>query len=198
MDNSTPRPVVYVVDDDADLAAALARLLTRHGYAAEPFMDPVQLLAAYDAAPAACVISDIMMAEIDGFAFADRLRERDGAAAIIFVTGWPTTTGAVDSIRRHGGLDYLEKPIDEVRLMRAVKEGVAWSVRRRAQIERTARLTPRERDVFALLVRGYSNKAIAAELNLSPKTVDDHRANIVAKTGANGLAQLIAIADGLH
>jgi FixJ family two-component response regulator len=193
-DHST-RPVVYIVDDDADLGASLARLLIRSGFAAEPFLDPAQLLGAYAAAPADCIITDVMMGEMDGFAFADRLRAKDRAAAIIFMTAWPTTSSAVDSIRRYGGIDYLEKPVDEARLIAAVDEGVEWSSKRRTRLARTARLTPRERDVFALLIRGLSNKAIAAELNLSPKTVEDHRANISAKTGTNGLAQLISLAD---
>lgn len=193
MNNLPDRANVYVVDDDCDLGASLARLLNRSGYAAEPFVDPAQLLAAYTAAPAACVLTDVMMGELDGFAFADRLREIDPATAIIFMTAWPTVSSAVDSIRRYGGVDYLEKPIDEERLFAALREGVAWSRRRRTQLERTARLTPRERDVFALLVRGLSSKAIAAELGLSPKTVEDHRAQIAAKTGTSGLAQLIEL-----
>ena len=114
--------------------------------------------------------------------------------AIVFMTAWPTVSGAVDSIRRFGGIDYLEKPIDEERLLASVSEGVQWSCRRRAQLRRTARLTPREREVFALLVKGLSSKAIAAELELSPKTVEDHRAQISAKTGTSGLAQLIELA----
>jgi FixJ family two-component response regulator len=190
------RAIVYVVDDDCDLGASLARLLNRSGFAAEPFVDPAQLLAAYTAAPAACILTDVMMGELDGFAFADRLREIDPATSIIFMTAWPTVSSAVDAVRRYGGLDYLEKPVDEQRLLAAVNEGVAWSRRRRAQLERTARLTPREQDVFALLVRGLSSKAIAAELSLSPKTVEDHRAQISAKTGTSGLAQLIELAGG--
>jgi FixJ family two-component response regulator len=196
MTDQSTRPVVYIVDDDADLGASLARLLKRAGFAAEPFLDPGELLDAYAAAPADCIVTDVMMGEIDGFAFADRLRAMDRAAAIVFMTAWPTTSSAVDSIRQYGGIDYLEKPVDEVRFVTAVAEGVEWSGKRRARLARTARLTPRERDVFALLVRGLSNKAIAAELNLSPKTVEDHRANISAKTGTNGLAQLISLADG--
>ena len=188
--------LVYVVDDDPDLGASVARMLKRAGYRAEPFVDPQQLLAAYADAPAACIVTDVMMGELDGFAFADRLRSIDQAAAIIFMTAWPTTANAVDSVRRYGGLDYLEKPLDDQRLLAAVKEGVEWSARRRRQLQRTARLTPRERDVFALLVRGLSTKAIAAELGLSPKTIEDHRAQIAAKTGATGLAQLIALAEG--
>ena len=106
----------------------------------------------------------------------------------------PTTANAVDSVRRHGGIDYLEKPLDEARLLAAVGEGVDWSARKRQQLARTATLSPREREVFDLLVQGHSNKVIAAMLELSPKTVEDHRASIMSKTGANGLAQLIALA----
>jgi FixJ family two-component response regulator len=190
------RAIVYVVDDDCDLGASLARLLNRSGYRAEPFADPAQLLAAYTAAPASCVLTDVMMGEIDGFAFADRLRRIDPATAIIFMTAWPKVSNAVDAVRRYGGLDYLDKPVDEQRLLAAVHEGVQWSRRRRAQLERTARLTPREQEVFALLVRGLSSKAIAAELKLSPKTIEDHRAQIAAKTGTSGLAQLIELAGG--
>lgn len=189
----TDEGIIYVVDDDADLAGSLARMLRRAGYRAEPFSDPQALLDAYDAAPACCVITDIMMGELDGFAFAARLREQDPAAALIFMTAWPSTAKAVDAVRVHGGLDYLEKPIDEERLFAAVSEGMEWSRGRRALARRTAALTPRERDVFQLLVQGFSSKAIASQLNISPRTVEDHRAQIAVKTGTSGLAQMIAL-----
>lgn len=189
------KPPVYVVDDDRDLGASVARLLCRHGFAAESFLDPVMLLDIYARAPASCIVTDVMMDDLDGFGFADQVRLVDPAVAIIFMTAWPTTANAVDSIRRHGGLDYLEKPIDEARLLTAVREGVDWSDKRRLQRARTAALTAREREVFDLLVQGHSNKVIASILTLSPKTVEDHRAAIMSKTGANGLAHLIAIAS---
>lgn len=186
-------PIVHVVDDDPDLGASVARLLRRHGFAAEPFVDPAALLAVYDIAPAHCIVTDVMMGDLDGFAFADRVRASDDGVAIVFMTAWPTTANAVDSVRRYGGLDYLEKPIDEDRLLAAVAEGVAWSKARRTAHARTANLTPRERQVFDLLVQGHPNKVVADRLGLSPKTVEDHRAAVLAKTGANGLAQLIAL-----
>ena len=186
--------MVYVVDDDQDLGAAVARLLRRHGHVAEPFLDPAPLLEVYERAPAHCIVTDVMMGEIDGFDFADRVRLLDPAVAIIFMTAWPTTANAVDSVRRYGGLDYLEKPIDEDRLLAAIAEGVAWSKAQRSALARTAGLTPRQRQVFDLLVKGHNNQAIAAALAISPKTVEDHRAAIVAKTGTNGIAQLIALA----
>lgn len=184
---------IYIVDDDRDLGASVARLLQRHGFGAEPFLDPILLLDVYATAPADCIVTDVMMGDLDGFAFADRVRALDPSAAIIFMTAWPTTANAVDSVRRYGGLDYLEKPIDEERLLAAVAEGVGWSRNRRRQLSRTAALTPRERQVFELLIQGHSNKVIAAILGLSPKTVEDHRASVMAKTGVNGLAQLIAL-----
>ena len=132
---------VYVVDDDRDLGASVARLLRRSGYQAEPFLDPVMLLDVYAAAPADCIVTDVMMGDLDGFAFADRIRALDAASALVFMTAWPTTANAVDSVRRYGGLDYLEKPLDEDRLLAAVREGVQWSHQRRRQIARTATLT---------------------------------------------------------
>ncbi|TCP91779.1 LuxR family two component transcriptional regulator [Sphingomonas sp. PP-CE-1A-559] len=190
----TASGMVYVVDDDQDLGAAVARLLRRHGHVAEPFLDPAPLLKVYERAPAHCIVTDVMMGKIDGFDFADRVRLLDPAVAIIFMTAWPTTANAVDSVRRYGGLDYLEKPIDEDRLLAAIAEGVAWSKAQRSALARTAGLTPRQRQVFDLLVKGHNNQAIAAALDISPKTVEDHRAAIVAKTGTNGIAQLIALA----
>ncbi|MGA1799392.1 response regulator [Sphingomonas sp. 4RDLI-65] len=185
---------IYVVDDDRDLGAAVARLLRRHGHVAEPFLDPAPLLAVYAQDPAHCIVTDVMMGDIDGFDFADRVRAIDPAVAIVFMTAWPTTANAVDSVRRYGGLDYLEKPLDEDRLLAAIDEGVAWSRAQRTALARTAALTPRQRQVFDLLVKGHNNQAIAAVLDISPKTVEDHRAAIVAKTGTNGIAQLIALA----
>lgn len=185
--------LVYVVDDDADLGASVARMLRRVGYRAEPFVSATDLLASYGEAPAACIVTDIMMGTINGFAFADEVRAIDPTTAVVFVTAWPTTADAVDAIRRHDGIDYLEKPIDEDRLRQSVDDGVAWSLARRRKAERLSRLTRREREVFELLVRGLSSKAIAVELSLSPRTVEDHRAQIMAKTGANSLARLIAL-----
>ena len=187
--------LVYVVDDDQDLAASVARLLRRHDLHAEPFHDPVALLEAYSAAPAACVVTDVMMDQLDGFEFSSRIRALDPRVAILFMTAWPSTAHAVDSVRLHGGVDYLEKPIDEERLLASVREGLEWSRRSREFAERTAALTRRERDVLALLVRGLSTKAIASELNISARTVDDHRAQISTKTGANSLAKLIALSS---
>src|SRR5438309_1453469 len=163
----TPADLIYIVDDDRDLASSVARLLRRQGLNAEPFHDPAGLVEAYPAAPAACVLTDVMMEDLDGFEFAKQLRQLDSSVSIIFMTAWPSTAHAVDSIRVHGGVDYLEKPIDEERLLTSVRQALNWAKRSREFASRTATLTPREREVLALLARGYSTKAIASELNIS-------------------------------
>lgn len=189
-------PVVAVLDDDPDLARTVARLLTRHGHPAQAFCAPEDLARVLVAQDFGCLVCDIQLGELDGFSFAEELRRISPALALVFMTAWPTTAHAVDAVRRHGGLDYLEKPIDERRLLAAVHEGLGWSVREKRIHAATVHLTRRERDVFDLLVRGFSNKEIADRLDISARTVEDHRAAIVAKTRTNGLAQLIAISRG--
>ncbi|MET4897224.1 response regulator [Sphingomonadaceae bacterium jetA1] len=189
----TPPAVIHVVDDDDDLGAAVARLLIRHGYQAESFVAPDRMLDACARQECQCVVTDIMMGEMDGFALAESLRARNPAVAIIFMTAWPTTANAVDAVRRYGGLDYLEKPLDEERLLAAIAEGVAWSRRRGAALLRMDRLTARERQVLDLLAAGMSNKRIAATLELSIKTIEDHRAAVMAKTATSSVEDLIAL-----
>ncbi|WCT80242.1 response regulator transcription factor [Novosphingobium humi] len=191
-----PLSCVAVLDDDADFAAAVARLLVRQGFEARFFTRPEDLLGQMPVQRFGCVVSDIQMGQIDGFTFAERLRTRDPCVALVFMTAWPTTAHAVDAVRCHGGLDYLEKPLDEERLIAAVREGLAWSARQ-CQIEQaTGAFTRREREVFDWLVNGHSNKEIAERMGISARTVEDHRAAIMAKTRVNGLAQLVALSRG--
>ncbi|WP_068091678.1 response regulator transcription factor [Novosphingobium rosa] len=191
-----PPSCVAVLDDDADFAAAVARLLVRQGLEASFFTKPAALLGGMMATRFSCVVSDIQMAETDGFTLAEHLRARDPCVALVFMTAWPTTAHAVDAVRRHGGLDYLEKPLDESRLIVAVHEGLAWSARKWQVEQATGAFTRREREVFDVLVKGHSNKEVADLLGISVRTVEDHRAAIVSKTRANGLAQLVALSRG--
>lgn len=150
--------IVHVVDDDPDLGAAIARMLARQGFVTRAFCDPATLLDQYSTMPAHAVVSDVMMGDLDGFGFADRLRALDPHVAILFITARPTTADAVDAVRRHGGLDYLEKPIDEARLGASLREGIAWSRDRRAAAARLAELSPRERQVFDLMVGAMATR----------------------------------------
>lgn len=189
----TPAPLIYVVDDDVDLATSLARLLERSGYRAAGFAEPAEMLEACGNESPHCVVSDVMMEELDGFVVAERLREISPATAIIFMTAWPQTSAAVDAIRSFRGVDYLEKPIEEQRLLDGLAQGVGWSERRRMANARLNTLTAREWDVFKLLASGLSNKMLAAELGIKPKTVEDHRAAIMEKTRSRSVADLVEL-----
>lgn len=184
--------LVYVVDDDSDLAQSVGRLIGRAGYSVRTFLDPEELLRASAEQPPECVVSDVMMGTTGGFELAERMKSADPAVAMIFMTAWPKTSAAVDAVRT-GSVDYLEKPIDEERLFQALERGVAWSRTQRATRARLARLTAREWEVFHLLCQGLSNKMIAGKLGIHPKTIEDHRAAIMRKTQTNSLAQLIAL-----
>jgi FixJ family two-component response regulator len=185
---------IYVLDDDLDLAQSLARRLKRDGYAAHPFSTPEELQYAYTKVGPTCLITDVIMSKSPGFHVAAQLRQDDPALAVIFMTAWPTTADAVDAVKIHGGLDYIEKPIDEARLLSSVAEAIEWSSAARAAEIRLRSLTGREREVLALVAQGKSSKTVAAELGVSPKTIEDHRAAITTKTHAAGLPDLMQLA----
>jgi len=185
--------LVYVLDDDPDLAASVSRLLRRHGYAAEPFIDAQALLAAHPREPADCIVADVMMPQMSGFEFADALRRSNSTVAVIFMTAWAKTDDAVEAIRDHGGFDYIAKPFDEKRLVDVVSKAVEQARARRQTDGRLASLSIRERQVFDLITRGHTNKEVALELGLSVRTVEDHRASILRKTSTRSLAALIEL-----
>jgi FixJ family two-component response regulator len=189
---------VYVIDDDLDLAQSLARLFGRHGLEAQAFADPaaVPIIQGHDGG--LCIVTDIMLGDDNGFDVGRSIRAWAPSAAILFMTAWPHTADAVDSIRRHGGIDYLEKPIDEERLLRSVSEGLVWSRDRNLAARAIERLSAREREVLGMVAAGKSSKAIASALGLSLKTVEDHRAAIRTKTGAHLLEDYVRLGRGLN
>ena len=195
---SSEDAIVYVVDDDADLAASLSRMFRRNGWRAEAFVDPDAFIAGYKASGPTCIVTDIHMGATDGFAMADTLRAIDPGVGFVFMTAWPETRHAVEAAQRRGGIDYLDKPLDETRLILSVENAVDWSAKQRAAEARLSALSRRERQVFDLLASGFTNKAMAAKLGLSEKTVEDHRARLMAKTGMRSLAEIIAAARAVE
>lgn len=189
---------VYVVDDDSDLGASLTRMLRRHSFEATSFDDPRTFLTTVKSEEPCCLVTDVMMGDMDGFELTRQAREITPAIAIVFMTAWPKTGDAVEAIRDLSGLDYLEKPLDQERLVEAVARGMDWSRRRHGAEMRLFQLSSRERQIFDLLIKGWTNKVIAAQLSLSIKTVEDHRAAIMKKTQSFTLADLIEIGAYRH
>lgn len=190
-----PMDSVFILDDDPDVASSLAQFLANEGFATRHYRAAAELLDHYEAGQASCLISDLRIGDENGFHVAREIRKVDPAVGIIFITGWPCTTDAVDAVKLQDGIDYLEKPLDLERLLRAVREAVARNGKRRDQMSRLASLTRREREVLEWLVKGHTTKSIAHELGLSPRTIEDYRGQIFRKTQASTLAELFALAS---
>ncbi|MGO4676444.1 response regulator transcription factor [Bosea sp. 2YAB26] len=191
---------VYLVDDDSDVREALTLLLKTMGFAAKPFSSAQAFLDRPDPRQDGCVVVDIRMPGVSGL----QLLERMATAAVRMPTVVITGHGDVTACRRAfkaGAVDFLTKPVDEQVLLEAIEAGFAQrDDLSRDQAERTeraallARLTPREREILDLVAQGRSTKEIARALDLSPRTVETHRANIGVKLGATSVAAMVRAA----
>jgi len=189
--------VVYLVDDDPAVRDALGLLLSLHGYRTALFADAAAFLAAWSEHWTGCVLIDIRMPGMDGLALQRALRERGCLLPVIVITGH----GDVDSARaafRSQAVDFLEKPLDETRLIAAIDEAFAHrqysgESRRRQQdyARRLATLTAREREVMDLVIAGRHNREIAGQLAISVRTVEVHKARMMTKLQVRSTADLV-------
>lgn len=196
--------LVHVVDE-ASQAESLRSLLQGIGLSAAVHTSAEEFLAAYVPDSAGCLVLDAHLPGMDGLELQLLLRERDIPLPMVFLSGKPDLELAVLAMKR-GAADFLVKPFSNRTLFESIRAALDRNTRERSHREtrrqaasRLACLTARERDVLALLMGGRSNKIIAAELGLSPKTVEFHRGRIMMKTRAESLAELIqvAVASGI-
>jgi len=194
---------VIIVDDDEAVLDSLAALLMAEGFAVEAFASARALLEGHPCTLEGCVVTDVRMPEMDGLELIEALRARGALPPIIVITGHGDVPMAVKAMKR-GARDFIEKPFDPAVLVAAIRACVAGAALPpdRADPEllrRVESLTPREREVLEQLVLGHSNKAIGRALDISPRTVEIHRARVMEKMQAASLSQLVrmALAAGL-
>ena len=194
--NSRIRPIVYVVDDDRSVRESLGFLLEVLSYEVRLLESAGEFLERYQPGVPACLILDVRMPEMSGLELQDRLNERAIDLPIIFISGHGDIPMVVRTMQK-GANDFLQKPFKDQDLLDRVQKAIegdrSRQHQRREEMTITARyefLTPRERDVMSLLMQGKTNKAIAAELDISPKTVESHRARVMEKMHADSLAEL--------
>jgi len=205
----TETPIVYVVDDEIAVSTALARSLTKRGYQVKTFESAEQFLESFEQTGVACLVLDIRMAGMSGTELQDHLALSGVILPIIFVTGHGDIPMSVRAMKS-GAVDFLEKPYPVELLTERINEALEQcrqlmvAADRKQEIStRYNSLTPRECDVMKLLVAGAanaSNKVIARELDISHRTVDDHRARVMAKMQARSLPELVEMAKlcGVH
>jgi len=199
-------PTVFVVDDDASVRGALARLLHSAGYQTETFASAEGFLAQSRFDAPGCILLDVRMPGLNGLELQQALAAADRQLPIVFITGHGDVPMSVRAMKA-GAEDFLPKPFDDEELLKAVAQALNRS--QREQNERTevaeirrrlSSLTPREREVLCHVVAGQLNKQIAADLNIAEKTIKVHRARVMEKMSATSLAGLVAMAAriGIH
>lgn len=190
-------PTVFVVDDEAAMRDSLRWLLQSVGLSVETYATGEEFLKGYDPQRPGCLVLDVRMPGMSGLSLQEALLARNIHLPVIIITGYAEVPTAVRALKT-GAIDFIEKPFSDDVLLERVRQAIEQDRHVReeqakcAEVEaRFAQLTPRERQVMALVINGKANKIIAAELGLSPKTVEVHRANVMSKMGADSVADLV-------
>jgi two-component system, LuxR family, response regulator FixJ len=192
-----PNSEVFIVDDDAILRRSLQAVLGLAGFKVSQFASARQFLAHSIPSQSGCALVDMRMPEMNGLELQEELAGRCPFMSVIIITGHADVRLAVRAMKS-GAFDVLEKPFGNEKLVAQVKAALAISAakvcagqRRNGLQQKLRSLSNRERNVMNLIVEGHSNKEIATALNLSPRTVDIHRARVMKKLGAGSAVELV-------
>jgi FixJ family two-component response regulator len=196
---------VFVVDDDLSVRKSLVRLLKSMGYLARPFGSGKEFLDDWRNDPRpGCLVLDVQLPGLNGLELQEELRESVLPIAIIFITGHGDIPMSVRAMKA-GAVDFLAKPFHDEDLLRAVQEAIARGQECQAEVAerealsvRFATLTPREREVMTLVVRGFPNKRIASDLGTSEKTIKVHRGRVMEKMNVRSVADLVRASQKLE
>jgi FixJ family two-component response regulator len=196
-------PIVHVVDDDAAFRSAIARLLGASGYQVALYSSASELLEKLPDGGPGCILLDVKMSGLNGPQLQERLGEIGYKLPIVFLTGHGDVPTSVRAIKA-GAEDFLTKPVPKKDLLAAIEHALNRYEEIRDHDSRIAalrslvsRLTAREREVFALVVRGKLNKQIAHELDIAERTIKAHRQQVMEKCEVQTLAELVLIAERL-
>jgi len=194
--------IVHVVDDDASFRKAMERRLTQAGYEVSTYASAQHLL---DCVPSesvpGCILLDVRIPGLSGPELQERLHELSSMLPIIFLTGHPDIPTTVRTIKA-GADDFLTKPVTSVQLLQAIERAIAHhevtrGLKSKLDIVRAhvSALTPREREVFALIVRGNTNKQVARAIGGTERTIKAHRHMVMEKMQVQSLAELVSLAE---
>jgi two-component system, LuxR family, response regulator FixJ len=193
-------PMIFLIDDHASVRDALGEMLGVLGYSVKAYESADVFLAAIDERELGCIVADVRMPGTDGIGLVRELARRGIAMPVVLISGHADVPMAVAAIKS-GARDFIEKPVDDTQLVAAINRALAQSFEhldlQRAQNAqsvldaRFARLTPRQIEIFDLVADGFTSHAIAAKLNISVRTVDSYRAEVMEKMQAESVAGLV-------
>jgi two-component system response regulator FixJ len=190
-------PVVFIVDDDEAVRSSLRLLLKSVGLVPSALASAREFLDKYDPAQPGCLVLDVRMPEMSGLELQEQLNLKGAVLPVIFITGHGDVPMAVEAMQA-GACDFLQKPFRDQDLIDRIQRALDKDRTNRAALnertlirERLQSLTPREREVLAMVTSGKANKVMAADLGVSQRTVEIHRARVMEKMSAASLAQLV-------
>ena len=190
-------PTVFVVDDDEPVRDAIGMLLETVDVPFESFASAQEFLDAFDPSRGGCLVLDIRMPGMSGLELQQKLVEMNARIPIVFITGHGDVPMAVEAMKR-GAVDFIRKPFRDQELLDRINEALSVDEDQRAEVAdlekirgRVESLTPREREVFQRVADGQANKVVAIDLGISERTVEIHRSQVMQKTGARSLADLV-------
>lgn len=191
--------MVYLIDDDTSILDSLCDLAEAHGLTARPFSSAVEFLSQEEIAEPGCIVADLKMPRLNGLQLQEQLAARGIEMPLIMISGHADVNSAVTAMRC-GATDFLTKPFDPSELFERIRRCLALDRQRiqrrlnnKDEQSRIDSLTPRERQVFDLLIRGLAGKQIASRLGVSYRTMEKFRANVMRKTDAGSVAGLVQI-----
>ena len=200
MAETKAKTLVYLVDDDFSIRDSLSMLIETTGQAVRCFESADEFLNNFDPDQAGCLILDVRMPSITGLELQEELVRRDFAIPIIFISGHADVPDSSKAFRA-GAVDYMEKPFDSEKLLNRMEEAIqkdldtrVYNAEKRKLKNRLSQLTPKEHEVYILIVKGLSNKEAAKQLKVSNRTIDVHRARVMEKMQAEDLAELTVMA----
>jgi two-component system, LuxR family, response regulator FixJ len=190
-------PVVFIVDDDEAVRSSLRLLLKSVGLVPSALASAREFLNKYDPAQPGCLVLDVRMPEMSGLELQEQLNLKGAVLPVIFITGHGDVPMAVEAMQA-GACDFLQKPFRDQDLIDRIQRALDKDRTNRAALnertlirERLQSLTPREREVLAMVTSGKANKIMASDLGVSQRTVEIHRARVMEKMSAASLAQLV-------
>ena len=193
---------VFLIDDDPGVRDSLTLLLSLKDISTQPFANADSFLESYTPERVGCVLTDLRMPGMTGLELQTALRERHIELPVVVLTAHGDVATARAALK-NGAFDFLEKPVDDAMLLdvlhnalRVDRERRSVAVQRSTSDERRERLTRREREILKLLTAGHSNREIATQLGISPRTVEVHKARIMEKLECHSLAELIRVNIG--
>ncbi|MDE2220638.1 MAG: response regulator transcription factor [Gammaproteobacteria bacterium] len=192
-----PAACVFIVDDDEAVRSSVRFLIRSVGLQAQVYPSAQEFLAVYDPRHPGCLLLDVRMPGMSGLELQQELNRRGATIPVVFISGHGDVPMAVEAMQQ-GAFDFLQKPFRDQDLLDRVQRALTRDAESRARLaaraeiaSRLATLTPRESEVLQLITRGKANKVVGAELGVSQRTVEIHRAHVMEKMNASSLAELV-------